>query len=183
MTFTHVLAALLGAAVVAVAVGIVIARRRALARPVERAASSRIIFPFLGSAISRSALDATLRLARAEHAVLVPAYVAAVPLTLPLDAPLPHQSELAMPLLEAIEQRAARVNVEVDSRIERGRTPRHGLQVMIEQERFDRVVVPAAGGEAEGFSPDDVAWLLDNAPGEIVVLRPARRGDVETVTG
>ncbi|MFL5863044.1 MAG: hypothetical protein ACJ780_20095 [Solirubrobacteraceae bacterium] len=28
------------------------------------------------------------------------------------------------------------------------------------------------GGAGEGFPPDDVAWLLAHAPGEIVILRP-----------
>lgn len=31
----------------------------------------------------------------------------------------------------------------------------------------------AASGGPVGFGADDVAWLLDHAPGEIVVLRPA----------
>ena len=33
----------------------------------------RILFPFIGSTISHATLDATLRLARAQDAVLVPA--------------------------------------------------------------------------------------------------------------
>lgn len=37
---------------------------------------------------------------------------------LPLETPLPRQCEQAMPLLEAIERRAATFGVPVDSRIE-----------------------------------------------------------------
>jgi hypothetical protein len=37
-------------------------------------------------------------------------------------------------------------------------------------ERFDRIVV-AAGDE--GFSAEDVAWLLTHAEDEVIVLRPA----------
>ena len=81
-------------------------------------ANRRILFPFSGSDLSRDALDAALRLANAEHATLVPAYLAAVPLHLPLDAPIPRECETAIPMLETIEQRAARAHVEVDSRIE-----------------------------------------------------------------
>ena len=48
-----------------------------------------------------------------------------------------------MPLLEAIEQRAADQGVPVDARIECGRTYRHALLRLLEGESFDRVVVPA----------------------------------------
>jgi hypothetical protein len=39
-------------------------------------------------------------------------------------------------------------------------------------ERFERIVIAAASRGGPGFGPDDVAWLLAHAPGEIVVLRP-----------
>ena len=74
--------------------------------------------------------------------------------------------------MDVIEQRAARLHVPVDSRIETGRTARHALQELVEEERFDRIVVPAATQSSEGFSSADIAWLLEHAPGEIVVLRP-----------
>jgi hypothetical protein len=63
--------------------------------------------------------------------------------------------------------------VPVDARVERGRTARHALREAIANERFDRIVIAAAAVGAPGFHPDDVAWLLANAPGEIIVLRPA----------
>jgi hypothetical protein len=50
-----------------------------------------------------------------------------VSMTLNLEAPIPHECETAMPRLVAIERRATRLEVPVDSRIERGRTPRHAL--------------------------------------------------------
>ena len=77
-----------------------------------------------------------------------------------------------MPLLEAIERRATRLEVPVDSRIERGRTSLHALAQLIEHERFDRIVVPAQASRSDGFPPDDIAWLLERAPGEVAVLRP-----------
>ena len=99
--------------------------------------------------ISQRALDAALRLAQAEHATLMPAYLARVPLHLPLDAPLPRQCTSAMPILEAIEQRATARGVPVDARIERGRSYRDALRRLLATERFDRVVVSAsATGQA-----------------------------------
>jgi hypothetical protein len=135
-------------------------------------ASRRILFPFVGSALSQRALDASLRLARAEGATLMPVFLARVPLTLPLDAPLPRQAAICLRLQEAIEQRAAAFGVPVDARVERGRSYRHALRQTIATERFERIVMAAASDGGPGFGPDDVAWLLATAPGEIVVLRP-----------
>jgi hypothetical protein len=137
-----------------------------------RAGRPRILFPFVGNALSRRALDAALRLARAEDATLVPVFLARVPLHLPLDAPLPRQAGIAVPLQEAIEQRAGAYEVTVDARIARGRTSRHALRHTITDERFDRLVVAAAVHGTHGFSPEDIAWVLEHASGEIVVLRP-----------
>ena len=136
------------------------------------ATPKRILFPFVGHALSRRALDAALRLARADGATLVPVFLAKVPMYMPLDSPLPRQCSEGMPLLETIEQRAVSLGVPVDARVERGRTQRHALHEAIAHERFDRLVVAAATGRSEGFHSDDIAWLLDNAPGEVVVIRP-----------
>ena len=144
------------------------ARRR---RP--EPSSTRILFPFIGRALSQPVLDATLRLARAEDATLVPAYLARVPLHLPLVAPLPVECAEAMPLLEAIERRARHEGVAVDARIERGRTYRHALGELLSHERPERIVVAADTTGTDGFDAADVAWLLDHAEGELIVLRPA----------
>jgi hypothetical protein len=158
------------------ALAVMFLRQRRSAHPVPSRlpgeTTHRILFPFVANALSRRALDAALRLARAEDATLVPVFLARVPLHLPLDSPLPRQSEIAIALQEAVEQRAAAFDVPVDARIERGRTNRHALRQTIAHERFDRIVISAAAHDGHGFDPDDVAWLLDNADGEIVVLRP-----------
>jgi hypothetical protein len=163
---------ILAIAVVALGVWRVLDRRK---QPVPAAVpgSRRILFPFVAQGLSQRALDAALRLARAEGATLVPVFLARVSLDLPLDAPLPRQCSMAVPLLEAVEQHATEAGVPVDSRIERGRNRRHALRQAIAQERFDRIVIAAACEGNPGFDADDIAWLLDNADGEIVVLRPS----------
>jgi len=148
----------------------------------RRGPRRRILFPFVASALSSSALEAALRLARAEDATLVPVFLARVPMNLPLDAPLIKQCEGALTLQETIEQRAAAYHVPVDARIERGRDNRHALRHAIESCSYDRIVVAAAVHGRPGFHGADVAWLLENAPGEIVVLRAADPGQVEKVT-
>lgn len=160
--------ALLGASLVAVGFAGHVRRPR---QAPERSAK-RVLFPFVGRALSRPALDATLRLARAEAATLVPAFLVQVPMALPLVAPLPGQCEEALPLLEAIEQLAARARVPVDSRIERGRTHRHALRELLAHEPYDRLVVAASTSGTDGFAASDIAWLLEHAGGEILVLRP-----------
>lgn len=131
----------------------------------------RTLFPFAASGLSERALDAALRLSQTDGGTLIPVFLARVPLHLPLDTPLPQQSKVALALQEAIEQRAAAFAVPVDARIERGRTFRHALRQTLEHERYDRIVA-AAGGSGMGFGSEDVAWLLSNAGGEIIVLRP-----------
>jgi hypothetical protein len=137
--------------------------------------STRILFPFIGHDLSQRGLDAALRLARNEGATLVPAFLARVPMHLPLDAALPRQAERALPLLEAIEQRAALAGVPVDSRIERGRTLRHALFQLTTHEHFDTVVVAAVDATDSGFHPDDIGWILEHVAGEIIVIRSGGR--------
>lgn len=133
----------------------------------------RILFPFDAHGLVDGALNAALRLARAEGGTLVPVFLARVPRHLPLDSALPRHSQLVVTMQEAVEQRATQAGVPVDSRIERGRSYRHAMRQMIEHERFDMIVLAVAAGGDAGFGPDDVAWLLANAPGEIVALRPS----------
>lgn len=147
------------------------ARRR---RRPPRAApgTGRILLPFTGTAISRRSLEAALRLARAEDATIMPAYLARVPRHLPLDAPLPGQCAQAMPLLEAIEQRVIAKGIAVDARVGRGRSYRDALRHVIEQEPVDRVIVSAGTNPRTGLSAEDLRWLLEKVPAEVLILRP-----------
>ena len=105
------------ALVVGIAVTLlVMRRRRANAEP--PAAREKILFPFVGTELSERALQATIRLAWAEGAVVVPGYLATVPQALPLDVPVGRSCDEAFAVFEAIEQRAARVGVQVDERRE-----------------------------------------------------------------
>ncbi len=151
------------------------------------APSRRILLPFSGQAISRRSFEAAVRLAKAENAVIMPAFLARVPMNLPLDTALPVQCARGMPLLEAIEQRANSLGVEVDSRVGRGRSARDALRGLLEQEDFDRIIVSADEDPRAGLGYDDLRWLLQRVPAEIMILRPApedtRRISVEAVSG
>jgi nucleotide-binding universal stress UspA family protein len=132
----------------------------------------RIMLPFTGMSISRRAFDAAIRLARVEDATIMPTYLARVPRHLALDAPLPNQCLQAMPLLEAIEQRAIAQGVSVDARIIRGRTYRDALRRTLDSEPVDRVIVSATANSRKGLSADDLEWLLEKVPAEVLILRP-----------
>ena len=103
----------------------------------------------------------------------MPAYLATVPKQLPLGCSIPAEAAKAMAMLEAIEQRAAAQGVAVDARIERGRTYRHALARLLDE----RGVRPgrrlgAARPAARASSGDDLVWLLEKAPAEVLILRP-----------
>src|ERR1017187_7864976 len=97
-------------------------------RPVRR-----ILLPFSGQAISRRSFEAAVRLAKAENAIIMPAFLASVPMSLPLDSALPVQSASGMPLLEAIEQKLSTQGVPVDSRVGRGRSARDALHRLLDE--------------------------------------------------
>ena len=149
-------------------------RLRPTRRPVaRRAGQPRLLVPFTARQLDPTVLDAALRIARAEDAVLVPAYLIVVPLEYSLEAPVQHDElERAMPILEAVELAARRAGVPVDARIERGRSLIDALQRLWCAESFDRVIVPAPAPGNPGFSPKDLSWMLTHAPGETLILRP-----------
>ena len=139
-----------------------------------RPGQPRLLVPFTDRQLDEAVLDAALRIARAEDAVLVPAYLLVVPLEFSLEAPVQHgELSRAMPILEAVELAARRARVPVDARIERGRSPIDALRRLWGVESFDRIVVPAPAPGHGGFSSKDLAWMLLHGPGEILVLRPA----------
>ena len=144
-------------------------RRAAEARP----GASRLLVPFSGGQLEPAVLDAALRLARADEAVFVPAYLIMVPFSLSMDAPLTHEVEVALPLLEAVELRAQREGIPVDARLERGRSLRDALRRLWDVERFDRILLPVSADERAGVDERDVAWILMHAPTETLALRPA----------
>jgi hypothetical protein len=129
--------------------------------------SRRILVPFTGGELDPTVLGAAIRIARAEEATLVPAYLIVTPLEYAMDAPMGQQVSVAVPLLEAVECEASRGGVPVDARIEAGRTATHALQRLWSVEHFDRIVAPAPG-----FTPKELQWVLVNAPSETVILKP-----------
>ena len=151
-------------------------------RPVRR-----ILLPFTDQGISRRAFESAVRVARAENATVMPAFLARVSRQLPLESPLPVQCGNGMPLLEAIDQRLSSQGISVDARVTRGRSYRDALRRLLEEEKFDRVIVSATDSPSKGLTPDDLEWLLTRVPTEVMILRPApedtRRIEAGAVSG
>lgn len=169
----------LGLAVVVLALtaalAVVLFRRRPPKRLPVSASARRVLVPFSGR-LDETVLAAAIRIARAEEAVLVPAYLLIVPLRYDEDSPVKDEVKIAMPLLEAVEHAALRAGVAVDARIEKGRTLTHALRRLWEVERFDRIVAPAPVNGGGGFTEKELAWLLAHAPTETLVLKPTPTG-------
>ncbi len=146
-----------------------------------------ILLPFTGQAISRRSLEAAVRLAKAENAIVMPAFLATVPMNLPLETALPVQCSRGMPLLEAIEQRLVAQGISVDSRVGRGRSARDALRKLLDEESFDRIIVSADEDPRAGLGYDDLRWMLERVPAEILILRTApedtRRISANAVSG
>jgi hypothetical protein len=145
-----------------------ILRRRRQPEPGSR----RVLVPFTRGDLEPTVLDAAIRIARAEEATLVPAYLILIPFDIALDVPMSQECAMAIPLLEAVEHAAARAGVPVDARVETGRTPIHALERLWNVEHFDRIVIPAPARREPGFTPKELLWMLTNAPGETLILRP-----------
>jgi hypothetical protein len=163
----------LGALVVVLVAALLAQQRRPPGRRPRRRGGRRVLLPFTRGDLDSTVLAAAIRVARAEDAVLVPAYLLIVPLQFAENAALSQEVERALPLLEAVEHAALLAGVPVDARFEKGRTPTHALQRLWNVERFDRIVAPAPTNGGGGFTPRDLTWLLTHAPAETLVLRPA----------
>jgi hypothetical protein len=149
--------------------GLTFWRRR---RPATPTTGKRVLVPFTGGELDPVVLEAAIRIAKAEEATLVPAYLMVTPLEYPLEAPLQKQVAVAIPFLEAVELAGLRAGLQVDARVEIGRTPIHALQRLWDVERFDRIIAPAPPGRGRGFTPKELQWILVHAPYETVILRP-----------
>ena len=129
----------------------------------------RILLPFSGHSISRRSFEAAVRLAKAENATIMPAYLVIVPMGMSLEAALPEQCTEGMPLLEVIEQRANAQGARVESRVSRGRSYRNALQRLLAEESFDRIIVSVN----DSTKLEDLEWLFHRVPTEILALQPA----------
>ena len=164
------IAAVIALAALSVCLAVALVVRSGVHLRRRRPGSRRILVPFTGGTLDPTVLSAAIRVAHAEDATLVPAYILIVPRRYSEESPLAEEVKVALPLLEAVERAAVRAGVPVDARIEKGRSLSHALRLLWDAETFDRIIAPATG--AGGLEAKDLAWLLGNAPAETLVLKP-----------
>jgi hypothetical protein len=46
------------------------------------------------------------------------------------------------------------------------------LGVVVDTEEVDRVIVSATANSRKGLSADDLEWMLEKVPAEVLILRP-----------
>lgn len=145
--------------------------RRRYAPVPELPRPRRILLPFTDETLSCRALDAALRLARAEDAMLVPALLTTEPFELRDGARPPREPRLGLHLLDAVGRRAVRREIAVDSRVQAGSTIGHALEQLLAAEQFDRVIVSAMPQLHPGLSERDLLLLLASTSAEVMILR------------
>ena len=147
--------------------GYLIARSRLRGQRSERPeAVHQILLPFTGTEISRRAVDAALRLARAEDATLMPAYLAAVPKQPAAGVRDPERGGEGD--ADAGGDRTARHRPG-----RAGRRPDRARPLLPPRARAPaRAARPSTASSsrrpptgAAGFSGDDLVWLLREGPG------------------
>ena len=132
----------------------------------------RVLLPFVADALSEHALLTALRLARSDRGTLVPVLLVRIPREHALDSPVPPHSGMPLSLQHAVEDRAHDFNVPVDPHVIGGRTYRHALRRAIGQAHSDQIVMAADLVGNLGFNADDVAWMLNQTAGKLVIVRP-----------
>ena len=133
----------------------------------------RILFPFIGDNVSESALKAVLRLARVEDATLVPVYIATVPLHLALEAPIPASA--GRPCL--CSRRSSSRPPAPAWRWTAGSRPaarRATRSSSWSTPSGSTVSFPRRRARQRRLSPEDIAWLLESAPGRSWCCGPLR---------
>ena len=113
----------------------------------RRRGAERILVPFTGGELDPAVLDAAIRIARAEDATLVPAYLLVAPLAVRrwTRRCRPGRGRDAAARGGRARRAAGRASPSTRAS-RRGRTPTHALQRLWEVERFDRIVAPAPAG-------------------------------------
>jgi hypothetical protein len=159
------------AAAAGVAVGYFLTRRGARSGNEPRQ-GGRILVPCTGSVISYRTVDAVVRLAKSEGATIVPVLLERVPRELPLETALLPDSSRGIESVDAIQAKAAAAGVAVDPRVARGRSYRDALRRLLQEEWFERTIVLPSSSQDLGRSVEDVQFLLEQVPGEVMILRP-----------
>lgn len=143
---------------------------------VAKAALGQILVGFSGTVFSEKVLAMGCELAREEKAPLAAVYVMELPMTLPLDATVPHEEARAQAILERARTLASQKGINLRTELRRARRAGRAI-VEASQARPTRTIIL---GVAERVNLEDrlfgstAEFVLRHAPCEVLVRRPAR---------
>ncbi|MEW6685946.1 MAG: universal stress protein [Candidatus Edwardsbacteria bacterium] len=137
-------------------------------------ALKRILVPTIGTTYSEKGVELACRLGKEQEAELILAYVIEVPLTLPLEAPLPQAEIKAKEALTRAEAIVAQHNLSFYSHIERARQAAEGIIRVAKDNDVDLIVVslaPRKPGKVDKIMGKTTEQLLHRSPVELIVNR------------
>ena len=130
----------------------------------------RILVPIEDSEYARRAIEVACRLGERQKAEVILVHVIEVPMTLPLNAPLPDSEARAWKVLEEAKQIVSFHGLPGHVRVERARQAGPGIVQAVEHEGASMIVVGLKSGTAPGDLMGRTSrWLLSRAPCEVLL--------------
>ena len=139
--------------------------------------ANRVLVPVQGGVLSDRIVALGAQMAKARQAVLEVFYVIEVPWTLPLNARLAEEEVLAREVLDRARRIAERFGVPLETRVANVREAGRAIVDEAVATGADIILmgdIAAHPGEAR-FSKT-LSYVLDHAPAEVIVDRPALTG-------
>lgn len=150
----------------------------------ESKAFARILVPVQGGRIFDKMVALACQMARYRDAEISLLYVIEVPLTLPGDAAMPRDEEMASEAFERATAIADRFGVTMLTEVYKTRQAGPGVVQYARLGRFDVVLMgdmprPTRGGTEFART---VEYIYQHAPAEVLIYRPAPEADILRAT-
>ena len=130
----------------------------------------RILVPIVGTEYSQRAIEVACRLGAEQKAEIILVHVVEVPMSLPLDAPLPDAEAKAEKVLEEAQQIVNFRELPSHKHVERARHAGSGIIQVAQEEEVSLIVM---GLKTKSASIDLMGrtsrWLLSRAPCEVIL--------------
>lgn len=130
--------------------------------PGSSSTDSQVIVPLFADVDLVYGADIACRVSRARHSNISLVFFMEVTRTLPLNAPLPHQEEIAEKTLQNAREYLQINDCSAIERVERVRDAVDGLLNLIKQDNFDLVVVGASSHSLQNTGHDRFDQLVDS---------------------
>ncbi|MHB0886528.1 MAG: universal stress protein [Bacillota bacterium] len=138
-------------------------------------AGGRILVGTRGGQLSQRLLNLACDLAKSQNVRLTAIYVVELPMTLPLDAPVPEEMRLAEQVLAEAEEVAKQHNVGLDKQVARAR--KAGRAIVDEAKAAPTRLIVLGLGERPNFEDrffgSTADFVVRHAPCDVILERPS----------